>query len=168
MNTSCWCLEPVSVLLCIILLFASLSRVGLWIYIATVEHESQMILHWNLQTKDTLGQTIVSIIERMSSSWRFQWDTFGTLKSVRLSLSQGGLYRRFHCILFNFYSTYFLALRALLLSICICEEHKVSVACCDCEPTARARLWPSSPQRPQIVFTFKPWIGQKHSCWSAR
>lgn len=39
------------------------------------------------------------------------------------------------------------------------EEHKVSFACCGCEPTvitlARARLWPSSPQRPQIVFTFE-------------
>ena len=50
-------------------------------------------------------QFIVSILERMSSSWRFITTgiaAFGTLRSVlyeRLSLSQRVLYRRFHCII---------------------------------------------------------------------
>lgn len=39
------------------------------------------------------------------------------------------------------------------------EEHKILFATCACEPVvislARARLWPSSPQQPQIVFTFE-------------
>lgn len=37
-------------------------------------------------------------------------------------------------------------------------EHNVDFVCCQCEPLVvtmvRARLWPSTPQRPQIAFTF--------------
>ena len=38
------------------------------------------------------------------------------------------------------------------------KEHNVSFAFCQCEPLTvtmvRARLWPSSPQRPNVAFTF--------------
>lgn len=38
-------------------------------------------------------------------------------------------------------------------------EHNVSFMCCQCEPLTvtmvRARLWPASPQRPTVAFTFE-------------
>lgn len=38
------------------------------------------------------------------------------------------------------------------------EEHNILFVCCACEPLVltmvRARLWPSSPQRPNVAFTF--------------
>ncbi len=46
-----------------------------------------------------------------------------------------------------------------MLYLYIGDEHIVSFASCGCEPfvvtMARARVWPSSSQRPQLGFTFE-------------
>ncbi len=45
------------------------------------------------------------------------------------------------------------------MSMVIGEEHNISFVSCSCEPLvvtmARARLWPSTPQRPHLAFTFE-------------
>ena len=45
------------------------------------------------------------------------------------------------------------------LLICLGEEYSILFASCTCEPLVvtmiRARLWPSTPQRPQLAFTFE-------------
>ncbi len=42
---------------------------------------------------------------------------------------------------------------------CIGEEHNINFTTCACEPfvltMVRARLWPSSPKRPNIAFSFE-------------
>ena len=47
----------------------------------------------------------------------------------------------------------------IILFYCIGEEYNISFVSCLCEPLvvtmARARLWPSSPQRPHLAFTFE-------------
>ena len=49
-------------------------------------------------------------------------------------------------------------LHKLILFIFAGTEHKIEFAYCQCEPLVvtlvHARLWPASPQRPQIAFTF--------------
>ena len=44
-------------------------------------------------------------------------------------------------------------------AIFIGSEHNIHLMCCQCEPVVatmvRARLWPASPHRPHLAFTFE-------------
>ena len=46
-----------------------------------------------------------------------------------------------------------------LLLLCVGHEHNILLVCCQCEPVVvtmvRARLWPATPQRPHLAFTFE-------------